>query len=513
MLRKSAPANAAPADVCLILEGTYPYTLGGVSGWTHELIKMQRHLRFALVAIIGADAPAHMHYQLPENVVSLQTIRLQRLPEGAPRLGRVQESILFSRLEKPLLHLQSKADLKDLALIVRALLPHRRRLGRKILLDSPAAWELIVSMYRQTMPGVSFLDYFWSWRGLFGGLLSVLLSPLPPANLYHALCTGYAGLLLARAHLETGRPCAVTEHGIYTNERRIEIVSADWLDDPHGFNLAVDTSGKDRELKDFWMDTFTNYSRLCYEACSRIVTLYEGNQEFQRMDGAQDRRLQVIPNGIDYERFEAIATRPHPPTVSLIGRVVPIKDIKSYIKAVHILKRALPDVRAYMLGPTEEDPVYAAECLELVAHLGLQDTLVFTGKVAIEDYLGITDVLVLTSLSEAQPLVILEAGAAGIPTVATDVGACREMILGNAREHEDGKGLGAGGAVVPLSNPQAVAHAMLQLLTQPEYYRQCSRAIRARVRRFYSKEEQRKAYARLYGTLMEAEGAAEKKAA
>src|SRR5262249_38672532 len=148
----------------------------------------------------------------------------------------------------------------------------------KLLLDSPAAWETVLHMYRQTMPKTSFLDYFWSWRGLFGGLFSLLLADLPAAKTYHALCTGYAGLLLARASIETGRPCILTEHGIYTNERRIEIASAGWLDDPNRFSLAISHKAQDRTLKDFWIDTFSNYSRLCYEACDRIVTLFEGNQ-------------------------------------------------------------------------------------------------------------------------------------------------------------------------------------------------------------------------------------------
>ena len=56
--------------------------------------------------------------------------------------------------------------------------------------------------------------------------------------------------------------------------------------------------------------------------------------------------------------------------------------------------------------------------------------MTFTGRVNLLEYLGKIDVVVLTSLSEAQPLVILEAGAAGVPVVATDVGACGEMILG-----------------------------------------------------------------------------------
>ena len=90
------------------------------------------------------------------------------------------------------------------------------------------------------MPHESFLHFFWAWRALFGGLVATLSFPLPPARVYHTVSTGYAGLLAARAAVETGRPALITEHGIYTNERRIEILQADWIVDTvdKGFAIA-----------------------------------------------------------------------------------------------------------------------------------------------------------------------------------------------------------------------------------------------------------------------------------
>ena len=484
-------------DVCLILEGTYPYVAGGVSSWTHELIKMHSHLTFTLVALVSRNAPTDLVYDLPANVVNLKTVRLQELPPGQ-RLSGSEERILFAKLEESLRRLQSRAHIDDLAGVDEALTPFRAKLGSQLLLDSSQMWELLLRLYQTTMPKTAFLDYFWSWRGLFGGLFSILLADLPEARVYHSMCTGYAGLMLARAKMETGRPCIITEHGIYTNERRIEIASADWIDEGAGINLAIASASnneRERDLKDLWIDTFSNYSRFCYEAATEIITLFEGNQEFQRMDGASAKKLHVIPNGIDGALYDDIQAKAHPPTVALIGRVVPIKDIKTYIKAVHILKQSLPDLVAYVLGPADEDPSYARECRALVEHLRLNETVIFTGKVNVIDYFSQIDVNVLTSLSEAQPLVVLEAGAAGIPSVATDVGACREMILGASWEKPV---LGHGGAVVTLGSPSAVAEALKKLLTEPEYYAECSKAIRERVRRYYTKSDQRKAYADLY---------------
>ena len=93
---------------------------------------------------------------------------------------------------------------------------------------------------------------------------------------------------------------------------------------------------------------------------------------------------------------------------------MPIKDVKTFLRAAARLRDSIPEARALILGPLDEDPGYYGQCRTLVEHLGLGETVTFTGRVNLDDYLPEIDVVVLTSLSEAQPLVILEAGAAGI---------------------------------------------------------------------------------------------------
>ncbi|HYR84023.1 MAG TPA: GT4 family glycosyltransferase PelF [Terriglobia bacterium] len=488
-------APASTADVCLILEGTYPYVTGGVSTWTHDLIVAQKDLTFHLVTLLPVGASLKAQYELPRNVLHHSTIFVQHLPAGKGDDRRTRA--LWGTIQEPLLALQSQGGIEPLAQILEILRPFRSRAGAQLLLNSPAAWDLLLRMYEKTHSGSSFLDYFWSSRALLGGLYSVLLADLPDARVYHTVSTGYAGLLAARAALETGRPVLLTEHGIYTNERRIEIGMADWLQGQQSANFDLDHHKS--TLKDLWINTFVGYSRACYAVARKIVTLYEGNQQFQLQDGAAPEKLAIIPNGIDYERFSKIgrAAERRRPTVALIGRVVPIKDIKTFIRACSILKGPVPDIQALILGPTDEDPVYFQECQSLVRHLGLDDIVTFTGRVQPDEYLGRIDVVALTSISEAQPLTILEAGAAGIPTVATDVGACREMILGRATESP---ALGPGGAVTPLCNPVSTATAIAGLLNDSEWYGQCSRAIRKRVLACYDKQLVDRTYLELYET-------------
>jgi glycosyltransferase involved in cell wall biosynthesis len=486
-------SQASPVDVCLILEGTYPYITGGVSKWTNDLLHAQSDLSFHLVCLMPKNADLTRRYKVPGNVTGITNIEVGILPRGASRIRGSQR--LLASLEDPLQKLQFKGGLPELSEIMELLRPLHAQLGQAVLLDSPEAWDLLLRMYRSACSECAFLDYFWTWRGILGGLYSILLAPMPKARMYHALCTGYAGLFAARARLETGRPALLTEHGIYTNERRIEIAMAEWLHTAPISGLRLEKQARD--LKDLWVDTFTAYSRACYEASSRIVTLFGGNQQLQVADGADPAKLGIIPNGVDYEQLSKAASKrtEHPPTVALIGRVVPIKDVKTYIRSIAILREIVPDVRALLLGPQNEDPDYFAECQALVLYLGIQECFTFTGRVSLSDYLGEIDVMVLTSISEAQPLVILEAGSAGIPSVATDVGACREMICGDQRETEP---LGAGGEVVPLSNPTATAQAIAGLLKNRFQWESASRAIRERVRLYYNKPALDSAYRDLY---------------
>lgn len=491
--------SGVKADVCLILEGSYPYVEGGVSTWTHELLQRQSHLTFHILTITPRDSDLVMKYNFPSNVVGHTNVRLQRLPAGEKHSRQYREDIC-PRLKEPLLALTSEnGNIDDFRKLVKLIEEGKGNFGSALLMDSEDTWNLLVSMYEEVFSDSSFLDYFWSWRALMGSLYSLLLAPLPQAKMYHCLSTGYAGLMAARAKIETNAPVVVTEHGIYTNERRIEIASANWLDETSSRALTIDRIRRD--LRDFWIDSFGAYSRICYESSDRIITLYEGNQTIQKMDGARPDKMRIIPNGIDFEHFSSIQRKKQDhPVVALIGRVVPIKDIKSFIRSIYILHKNLPELKSYVLGPTDEDQDYYEECKAMVEHLGLVGAITFTGKVKIEDYLKEIDVIALTSISEAQPLALLEGGACGIPAVATDVGACSEIILG---KNTDRNNSGPGGMIVPLSNPTAVAEALFELLTNQESYNACSAAICERVKKNYNKNDQHASYKGLYGELLE----------
>ncbi|TXC76145.1 glycosyltransferase, partial [Metabacillus litoralis] len=140
-----------------------------------------------------------------------------------------------------------------------------------------------------------------------------------------------------------------------------------------------------------------------------------------------------------------------------IVRVVPIKDIKTMLQSFAIVQQEIPHSYFYIIGPTNEDQDYYEECLDLVENLELKN-VIFTGETDVKKYLEFLDVLVLSSISEGQPLVILEGLAMGIPYVSTDVGSCSELLLGANDPY------GRAGSVVPVMHFHLLAQEIINLL-------------------------------------------------
>lgn len=491
--RRSRPA----VDICIIVEGCYPYVKGGVSTWLDWLIKHLPHYSFAVVTISATTQPGEIVYEVPHNVMIFRNVSLH--PSGSGRLGpHAQPNFDAEHFADCLCRIIDAGHLEDLSDIIN-LLRQDPTVKYESLMNSRVAWRAIQIMYDRHMPHGSFLHYFWTWRALFGGLFAMLLAPLPRARVYHTISTGYAGLLAARAAIESGRPALLTEHGIYTNERRVEVLMADWIAETLDSGFSIDTDHFD--LKKMWVRGFESYGRICYNACSKIVTLYEDNQHLQRVLGARDERLEVIPNGIDWSRFSGIARARDdmPPTMALIGRVVPIKDVKTFLYAAAKVRKDLPNLRALIVGPLDEDEGYYRECLALSTDLGLAGCAEFTGHQDITRLLPGIHVNILSSISEAQPLVLLEAGAAGVPAVATDVGSCRELLLGRADEQP---ALGPGGIIADVASSDQIADGALALLSSPSLRQQYGEAMARRVHHHYNNEDVLKRYAALYDSCL-----------
>jgi polysaccharide biosynthesis protein PelF len=244
---------------------------------------------------------------------------------------------------------------------------------------------------------------------------------------------------------------------------------------------------------------FRFMSCLTYERSRAIISITQVNQQYQVRDGADPAKLKLIPNGIDIDRFRNIQRHDEGNergfTVGFIGRIVPIKDVKTFLQAIQIAQAEIPNLKALIIGPLDEEPDYVAECRDLTVSLQITQVVEFTGRADVTHYYGRLDVLVLTSLSEAQPLVILEANCAGIPVVATDVGACRELIEGITPEDQ---ALGPGGLVTPPASPDDTAWSIVQLWKNKALRAKLGESGKERVVRFYQEEAVYTAYRDLY---------------
>ena len=495
-------APGKTADVTLLLEGTYPFVSGGVSSWVHQIIRGLPEIDFALCFLGGsAEQYEKIRYELPKNVVHLEEHFLGEVPRFQRLLGIPGDAPFYADSARLHDDLQSRAArlAETLDTIVERLLSDPGRHETDFLF-SEASWQQICDRYERASSERSFLEYFWTVRSMHAPLFKMarVAAGLPPSRAFHVISTGFAGFLGMLARTKRKRPLVLTEHGIYAKERRIELLQATWIKDDEG---PADAGGIGF-FRSMWIRFFEALARMSYAAANPILALYEGNRQRQIKDGAPPERTRVVPNGIDLERFAALrGKRPATPpkVLGLIGRVVPIKDIKTFIRALRVAASQMPEIEGWIIGPEDEDKSYADECHHLVRSLDLEKTVKFLGFQNVLEILPKLGLNVLTSISEAQPLVVLEGFAAGVPCVSTDVGCVRELVFG---VEPDDKALGIAGTVVPIANPEATARAALELLADPGRWNKAQQAGVERVEKLYTQKQMLDRYRGIYETAL-----------
>lgn len=507
----SSDGHQETADVCLLLEGTYPYVQGGVSSWVHQIVTQLPETTFAIFYIGSVKEQAEKkRYEPPPNVISQTEVFIfEQLPDVQLEpldWGGGARTEFYRKLEAFYLADAESARLDAWWTLIDTMDREDVNPTFGNLLRDEEAWELLTKMNDRHVPDDSFIDFFWSVRFLHLPIWIALLArdQIPAAKVYHSVSTGYAGMLGAVAARKRQRPYFITEHGIYTKERIAEISQATWIYDPTSRYFDV-TRGLG-PLKRMWIGLFVFLGVLSYASAQRIISLFEGNTGLQIEFGAEARRLEVVPNGIDpfafdasrAKRLERLARSEDPIVIGFIGRIVPIKDVKTLIRAARSVVARNANVRFDLMGPTEEDPEYFAECTQMVELMGLKEHVLFLGPQNVREKLADLDLCVMTSISEGLPLVILEGFSAGVPCVATDVGACRELIFG--RTPED-KALGRAGLLTKICSPLDTADALLQVIADRRNLIQMGAAGRERVERYYRQDEIMGIYRNYYTDL------------
>lgn len=175
--------------------------------------------------------------------------------------------------------------------------------------------------------------------------------------------------------------------------------------------------------------------------------------------------LLAVPNGIRLERFEAtdaarraaLAAELGWPAdsriIGTVGRLQPVKNQQALLRAFAQLRTRLPQAVLAIVG----DGSLRAQLEELAGELALGDAVRFLGdRSDVPHLLTGMDVFTLPSLSEGYSIALLEACAAALPIVATDVGGNREIV-------RDGRN----GRLVAAGDPAGLADALLAVLASP----------------------------------------------
>lgn len=194
---------------------------------------------------------------------------------------------------------------------------------------------------------------------------------------------------------------------------------------------------------------------------------------------------------MDPELFPAAGPEPELPTMSWAGRVDPIKDLETLIRAFAIVKAELPDARLRLFGGTARGAEgYRDGCIALAAELGLADSVAFEGRVEdIKDAYAAGSIVMLSSISEGFPFTLIEAMSSGRATVSTDVGGVREAV-------------GDTGLVVPPREPEPMARAALELLRDPERRAVMGAGARIRVVEQFTLRQTIDAFRGIYAELL-----------
>jgi L-malate glycosyltransferase len=215
------------------------------------------------------------------------------------------------------------------------------------------------------------------------------------------------------------------------------------------------------------------------------------------VDRIDSTRVQTIYNGLDLADWNGASSPPKTSGELLVATVGNIRRVKGhdvFIKAAASIAPHFPNVSFSIAGDVLE-PDYFAELQTLVRDLNLADRFHFSGDVTdLREYLAAADIFVLPSRSEGFSNAIVEAMAASLPVVATNVG-------GNAEAVQDG----ITGFIVPSEDPAALSAAITRLLSDPSQAKTMGVAGKALAAENFTTEAMMNRITAIYSNLLAAQ--------
>ncbi|MEU6736348.1 GT4 family glycosyltransferase PelF [Streptomyces physcomitrii] len=474
----ASPARPGGAPrVTLLTEGTYPHSHGGVSVWCDQLVRGMPETEFHVLALTGTGREEPV-WELPAQVHGTQQIPLW----GPPPAGRTPRGRAGRQLradyEQFLRALVDPEAEDGFAPALYRLARHARRGALTALLRGEQAVRVLTRVWNS--PGLAVAAARPSLHDAVTatGLLEHALRPLaaapPETGLSHAVSGGLAALPGLAARELHGVPLLLTEHGVYLRERY----------------LGYRTGGCGWPVKALLLGFFRLLAEETYRRASLITPGNRYNRLWEEQGGAAPERIRTVYNGVDPADFPPAGPEPEQPTLSWAGRVDPIKDLETLVRAFALVREEIPRARLRLFGGTPRGgEAYRERCAQLADSLGHGEAVVFEGRVEdITDAYAAGNVVMLSSISEGFPFTLIEAMSCGRATVSTDVGGVREAV-------------GETGLVVPPRDPRAMADAALALLRDPGRRAALGEAARLRVIEQFTLRRTVDTFREIYGRL------------
>jgi polysaccharide biosynthesis protein PelF len=455
--RPPAMGTADATRVTLLTEGTYPHSHGGVSVWCDQLVQGMPDLEFRVIAVTGSGQEKVV-WDLPTHVHEVTAVPLWGpAPAGRAPRGRRLRGFL-AEYEKFLLALVDPDSEPHFATGLHLLADEAQRGRLSAALRSEAAVTTLSRLWRQPRLAVSqarpSLHDALTATELLEHALRPLGAPVAQCGIVHAVSGGLAALPGLVANHRHGTPFLLTEHGVYLRERY----------------LGYRTGPYAWPVKALLLGFFRLLARESYRKAALVTPGNRYNRRWEERGGTLPERIRTVYNGVDPMAFPPAGPEPAKATLSWAGRVDPIKDLETLIRAFALVRRELPEARLRLFGGTPRGGEgYRQRCEALAAELGVAEAVAFEGRVEdIRDAYAAGNVVMLSSISEGFPFTLIEAMSCGRATVSTDVGGVREAV-------------GDTGLVVPPREPEAMARAALELLRDPERRARMGEQARLRV--------------------------------
>jgi glycosyltransferase involved in cell wall biosynthesis len=477
---RRAGAEPARPRVLLITEGTYPYVMGGVSSWCDLLVSRLTEFDWQVLPIVAPDGRPRL-FALPEHATEVGRVEVwsEALPTGGVARGarrRAGEG-LPAVLVRHLLGWEGDTDA-----VVQAWVWCRRfPAGVRRAFRSRRGWaaflialgEVLAERVPEagTPPAVDLVEAAALYQTLYW-VARTAATPTPETDVLHVTAAGWSAIPALVHKALHGTPMVLTEHGVYVRESY----------------LAAARDGRPAGTRFTATRLARGLARAAYAGADVVSPVTDANAHWEVGLGIDPEKILPLYNGLSQPSAPTLP--PRTGTVVSVGRIDALKDFHTMLRVAAEVLRSVPRAQFSHYGPVATGAdAYGRSCLTLHERLCLSDRFRFMGPTTDpHGAMRAADVVLMTSISEGLPMVILEAMGQGRPVVATGVGGVPEVVHGC-------------GVVCAPGDDHALAMGVVTLLRNPALAWRLGQRGHQRLGRIFDESTCVDGYRQLLGSL------------